>query len=125
MIRKRKLGRNRRTPATLAVLATLVAVAALVLVPSGALGGARSAGGHTVTLKELSFHPGTLNIRRGERVTWLWRDAGTQHNVTFGGFHSRTQGSGSYTVKFARRGTFNYRCTIHVALGMRGKVVVH
>jgi plastocyanin len=121
--RKTKL-RNRRT-AALAVLAALVAAATLALVPSGALGGAGSAGGHTVTLKEISFHPGTLNIRRGESVRWLWRDEGTQHNVTFSGFHSRTQGQGSYSVRFTRRGTYNYRCTIHVALGMKGRVIVH
>jgi plastocyanin len=45
--------------------------------------------------------------------------------VTFAGFHSRTQTSGSYTVRFTRSGTFNYRCTIHVREGMRGKIVVH
>jgi plastocyanin len=107
------------------MLAALAAAATLALVPSGALGGARSAGRHTVTLKELSFHPGTLNIKRGESVTWLWRDEGIAHNVTFHGFHSRTQGRGSYTIRFPRRGTYSYECTIHVSLGMKGKVVVH
>ena len=33
--------------------------------------------------------------------------------------------SGSYTVRFAHAGTFSYHCTIHVAEGMRGKIVVH
>jgi plastocyanin len=106
------------------LLAALVSLAAMALIPSGALGGARSASGHSVVLKEISFHPATLNIRRGDSVTWLWRDGGLEHNVTFAGFHSRTQGRGSYTVKFTRRGSFSYRCTIHVALGMRGKIVV-
>jgi plastocyanin len=45
--------------------------------------------------------------------------------VTFAGFHSRTQTSGSYTVRFTHSGTFDYRCTIHVRQGMRGKIVVH
>lgn len=105
-------------------LAALVAAATMALVPSGALGGARSANGHTVVLKELRFHPATLDIRRGDSVRWLWRDGGIEHNVTFAGVHSRTQGNGSYTLKFTRRGSFSYRCTIHVALGMRGKIVV-
>jgi len=78
-----------------------------------------------VTLSSFRFHPGTLSIRRGDSVRWLWRERGTEHNVTFAGFHSRTQTSGSYTVRFTRSGTFNYHCTIHVALGMRGKIVVH
>jgi plastocyanin len=121
----RKLRRPGRTGAALAVLAVLAAAATMALIPSGALGGARSASGHTVTLKEIGFHPGTLNIRRGGRVTWLWRDGGLEHNVTFHGFHSRTQGHGSYTVKFTRSGRYNYECTIHVALGMRGRIIVH
>jgi plastocyanin len=120
-----KFARRRRTGLALAAFAALSATAALALVPSGAFGGARAASGHTVVLKEIRFNPGTLNIRRGDSVTWRWRDGGVEHNVTFAGFHSRTQGSGSYTVKFNRRGTFNYRCTIHVALGMKGRINVH
>jgi plastocyanin len=110
--------------ASLAVLAALAVAAALALIPSGAFGGAGAASGHAVTLKEIGFHPATLSIRRGESVTWLWRDGGLEHNVTFHGFHSRTQGHGSYTVRFTRRGTYSYECTIHVALGMKGKIIV-
>jgi plastocyanin len=117
-----KLLEKARKPGIL--LAALAVAFTMTMIPAGAFGGAGSASGHTVVLKELSFHPATLNVRRGDTVTWLWRDGGTEHNVTFAGFHSRTQGNGSYTVKFTRRGTFSYRCTIHVALGMRGKIVV-
>jgi plastocyanin len=45
--------------------------------------------------------------------------------VTFRSVHSRTQVTGTYTVRFTRKGTFNYHCTIHVEEGMRGKIVVH
>jgi plastocyanin len=110
---------------TLALLSATVAASAIAVIPTGALGGARAAGSHTVTLKNTRFHPGTLNINRGDRVTWLWRDGETEHNVTFHGFHSRTQASGAYTVRFTHSGTFNYRCTIHVQEGMRGRVIVH
>jgi plastocyanin len=101
-----------------------VALAGAVLVPASALGGARGAASHTVVLHDIAFHPGTLRIHRGDRVTWLWRDGEVEHNVTFHGFHSRTQSSGSYTVRFAHAGTFSYRCTIHAEVGMRGKIVV-
>lgn len=101
-----------------------LALAAAAIVPAVALGGARASSTHTVILKETRFHPGTLTIRRGESVRWLWRD-NTEHNVTFHGFHSRTQETGSYTVRFTHSGTFAYRCTIHEAEGMRGKIVVH
>ena len=76
----------------------------------------------TVTLKDIAFHPATVKIGKGGTVRWVWHDGSTQHNVTFSGFHSRTQSSGSYSHRFTRRGTFRYRCTIHP--GMNGKVVV-
>jgi plastocyanin len=109
----------------LGVLGALAAVTATAAIPTGAFGIARSASTHTATLKNHMFHPGTLNINRGDGVKWLWRDGETEHNVTFHGFHSRTQASGSYTVRFMHRGTFRYICTIHVSEGMRGKIVVH
>ena len=107
-------------------LATAVA-ALLVAAPAAAaaFSGARAAGGHSVALRNIRFNPATLNIHRGESVTWLWRDGGTEHNVTFHGFHSRTMGHGSYTVRFTRRGTFSYRCTLHEAEGMRARIIVH
>ncbi len=113
-------GIRRKTICSLGALALTGAV----LVPSAALGGAGAAATHTVVLREFRFHPATLNIKRGDKVTWLWRDQ-TEHNVTFHGFHSRTQERGSYTVRFTHSGTFNYHCTIHVSEGMKGKVVVH
>jgi plastocyanin len=76
-------------------------------------------------IKETRFHPGSLTIRRGDSVTWVWRDGGEEHNVTAHAFHSRTMGHGSFTVRFTRSGTFNYRCTIHESEGMRGRIVVH
>jgi plastocyanin len=104
--------------------AILLAIAA-VAIPASALGGAQAARSHTVTLKNIRFHPGNLSINRGDSVTWLWRDGGTEHNVTGHGFHSRTQAKGSFTVRFTHRGTFNYHCTIHVSEGMKGTIVVH
>jgi plastocyanin len=105
-------------------LAMLTAALAVALAPAGALGGAHAARSHTVTLHEFRFHPATLNINHGDSVKWVWRDQ-VEHNVTFRTQHSRTQVSGTYTVRFNRKGTFNYHCTIHVEEGMRGKVVVH
>ena len=101
-----------------------LAIAAATLIPAAAFGRARAASSHTVTLHEFRFHPGTLAIRRGDRVTWVWRD-NVEHNVTFRGFHSRTQEQGSYTVRFTHAGTFNYHCTIHGSEGMVGKILVH
>lgn len=109
--------------ALICAVATLFAGAA-VAIPAAAIESGHAASGHTVTLKNIAFHPGTLTIKRGDSVTWVWRDSPTEHNVTFHGFHSRTQTHGSYTLRFNQRGTFNYHCTIHVSEGMRGKIIV-
>jgi plastocyanin len=100
-----------------------LAVAAAAMPAAAALQGARAASTHTVVLKEFRFHPASLTIHRGDRVKWVWGEH-TEHNVTFHSFHSHTQESGSFTVRFTRAGTFSYRCTIHAAFGMRGKIVV-
>ncbi|HEX3511955.1 MAG TPA: plastocyanin/azurin family copper-binding protein [Solirubrobacteraceae bacterium] len=104
------------------MLAAIAATAAFV--PGVAFGGARAASAtHTVSLREFRFHPGALTINRGDSVKWVWHDE-VEHNVTFHGFHSRTQVHGTYTVRFTHAGTFKYRCTIHAAEGMLGKIVV-
>jgi plastocyanin len=91
--------------------------------PAGSPGAvARDASSHTVVLKGLRFHPGTVTIDPGESVTWVWQDGAIEHNVTARGFHSRTQAHGTFTVRFTHAGTFSYHCTIHE--GMVGKVIV-
>ncbi len=109
-----------RTRLTLTASAMLACAA---LIPAAAFGGGHSASGHTVVLHEFRFHPANLTINRGDKVTWQWRDQ-TEHNVTFHGFHSRTQETGSYTVRFTHPGVYSYHCTIHVSEGMRGKITV-
>jgi plastocyanin len=108
-----------------ATIATLAATLAIAIPVGLARGGAQAAGGHTVVLRNIRFNPGTLSIRRGDTVTWVWRDGATKHNVTGPGFKSHTMARGSFTVRFTRSGTFNYHCSIHWREGMRGRIVVH
>jgi plastocyanin len=104
----------------------VVAIAVIGAVSTGAWGDtARLTSSHSVTLKNIRFHPSTLSIHRGDSVTWLWRDSGTEHNVTGHSFRSRTQTRGSFTVRFAHAGSFSYHCTIHGHEGMKGKIIVH
>jgi plastocyanin len=105
----------------LLTLAAATGVATVALASEGAQG----ASSHTVTLSHIRYHPGTLSIKRGDTVTWLWQDKGREHNVTATGFRSRTMTKGSFSVRFTHAGKFNYHCTIHVAEGMRGTIVVH
>jgi plastocyanin len=119
---------NRRAARVRAARHAALALAACVViaVPAAALAsGGHAVRTHVVTLQGLRFHPATVNVNVGESVTWEWRDGGIEHNVTASHFRSRTQAHGSFTVQFNHRGTFSYRCTIHVAEGMVGKVVVH
>jgi plastocyanin len=104
----------------IAVLAAIIAVAA----PATALGGAHVAASHTVVLKNLAFTPRTLSIHQGDSVTWRWEDGSTPHNVTSSSFHGASARThGTFTVRFAHKGTFNYRCTIHSF--MKARIVVH
>ena len=112
-------------PRTLAAALAVTAIAGAAAIPALASGGAHSSSAHDVVLKNIRFHPASLSIKRGDTVTWLWRDSGIHHNVTGSGFKSRTMGGGSFSVRFTKKGTFNYHCTIHVHEGMVGKVVVH
>ncbi|MDB4875798.1 MAG: blue (type 1) copper domain protein [Gemmatimonadetes bacterium] len=92
---------------------------------------------NTVTIADLSFAPGTVNVAVGTTVTWQWAacsDTGyggyggcVSHNVTFddgSNIASATQANGAFSRTFASAGTFKYHCTIHGAAAMSGAVVV-
>src|SRR5262249_3993591 len=70
------------------------------------------------------FVPAVTNINVGDRVIWNW--AGPNHNTvsTNGLWNSVTMSSGSFTNTFNSAGAFGYECTIHVAFGMTGAIVV-
>jgi plastocyanin len=78
-----------------------------------------------VILRQLRFSPRKLVIRRGDTVTWLWRDGKVLHNVVSNKFRGldNPKASGSLTKRFTRSGTYPYFCTIHA--GMTGTIVVH
>lgn len=103
--------------------AALVVAIAIVLVaaaPSGA-GSVRA-----VSLQDIDIKPSTVRITRGTTVKWRFLDDRAAHNVTSRGRprfrSSATKTSGTHRVRFTRRGTYRYVCTIHPS--MRGRVVV-
>jgi plastocyanin len=98
--------------------------AAVVVALAGLTAPASASSAHTttVTLKHISFIKETVRIHAGDKVRWVWKDPTVPHNVTFAKRHSKTKQTGTYTLTFARSGTFTYHCTIHP--GMDGKVVV-
>jgi plastocyanin len=81
-----------------------------------------------VLVKDNFFEPRSVNIRRGDRVTWIWRGE-NEHNVTFvkvpkgaGKKGAETRVTGRWTRRFRKRGLYKYICTIHA--GMRGTIDV-
>jgi plastocyanin len=96
-------------------------VLALVVIPPAAAGPVR-----VVKLQDIDITPSTIRVDRGTTVRWRFLDDRVPHDVTSRGrprFRgSETKSSGTHSVRFARRGTYRYVCTIHPS--MRGKVVV-
>jgi len=87
---------------------------------------AQAAPAKQVVLRDIDFSPRTVTVRRGGSVRWTWRDGRTPHDVTSRGRprfrSSATKDTGTHLVRFTRRGTYRYVCTIHP--GMAGKVIV-
>lgn len=74
------------------------------------------------------FSPTTSMIAAGSSVTWTWKGAGVQHNVTFtsgslSGTTSGNKATGTFTQMFSTAGTYNYVCTIH-SPAMSGTITV-
>ena len=78
--------------------------------------------GPLVDLKGLVFKPNKLAVKRGETVTWVWREK-VAHNVVFADkIKSKILSKGTYTRTFDKAGTFKYVCALHP--GMKGEISV-
>jgi plastocyanin len=76
----------------------------------------------SVRIQGFVYHPGTLRVKAGSKVTWTNKDSGL-HNAVGKGFATANLKSGhSGSVTFKHKGTFAYHCTIHPE--MHGKVIV-
>lgn len=88
-----------------------------------------------VTVANNSFTPANLNVPVGSTVTWTWNTCSggdgygggqtcVNHDIVFDdGATSGSLSQGSYQRRFATAGTYPYRCSIHGAAVMSGKVV--
>ena len=98
----------------------------IALVAPAAAAPIAAAGTRTIVIRDIDFHPRSLTIHRGTTARWRFADGTTPHNVTSRGHlrfrSSPTKQSGTYRVRFTRRGTYRYVCTIHP--NMRARVVV-
>jgi plastocyanin len=107
------------------IVASLVLAAALAATQAApaAAPSASASGAKTVSISHFEFHPHTLNVAKGTRVVFS-NSSGTAHTATDAGAFDtgHIKPGHSVAVRFARKGTFSYHCTIHPF--MHGKIVV-
>ena len=102
-----------------------VSISLAAAVAAGAIAvPALASGGATVKVADYKFSAKTIHVARGQTVTWKWVGS-DPHNVTFHGFHSKTQSAGTFKHRFTKPGTYKYVCTIHAkSFAMHGTVIV-
>ena len=101
--------------------------AALVLAAAGiasAGGGASASEAHAkVRMVEFKFRPFRLAVPRGAEVNFVNRDSTAHEPAKKGTFDTgKIKPGHSKSVRFNKRGTYSYTCTIHPF--MHGKIVV-
>lgn len=109
------------------MIAAIVLAAAVLAGCSGNSPVAVPKGAAVVVIQHLRFNPPTLTINQGQTVVWVFDDFGVSHDVVSepsGPLHSKLQQTGSYRYTFTRPGTYGYECTLHLADGMIGTVIV-
>jgi cytochrome c oxidase subunit 2 len=77
-----------------------------------------------VTLKKYEFNPGTLRVKKGERVRLILAAADHDHGFKLDEFdvNQKVQKGTTATVEFIadKAGTFQFRCSNVCGLGHRG-----
>jgi plastocyanin len=94
-------------------VAAVAAAIGLTAVTAPAHAGAKK----TVTVRNNSFSPGAVKIKKGDTVVWKWTQGGVPHNVTPSGGGRGSQTSSrqgfAFARTFAKKGTYKFECTIH------------
>lgn len=74
------------------------------------------------------FEPAAVQVDPGTTVRWVWTGDGGIHNVVAadGSFASDMSGSAGYAFEYVagKRGIVTYACEPHVAMGMKGALLV-
>jgi plastocyanin len=104
----------------LSAVAVAVSLAAAVAVVPAQAGSTK-----TVSVKNNSFSPASVSIKKGGKVTWKWTEGRVPHNVTpasGAGSATSSKKGFTFTKTFSKAGTFKYHCTIHSSMKMTVKV---
>lgn len=107
----------------LAVVAFGLALAGLRGESAAAGGAAQASTAATVGINRFAYHPPTLKVAAGSKVTFS-NSSGVTHTATRAGSFStgHIKPGKSVSIRFTQPGTFAYHCTIHPF--MHGKIVV-
>ena len=86
-------------------------------------GPAQASGTKAVAIDHFKFHPHTLEIAKGTKVTFS-NSAAVAHTATDPGVFDSGQikPGDSFAVRFEQKGIFSYHCEIHPF--MHGKIIV-
>lgn len=75
-----------------------------------------------ITVKDFSFIPAAITIKKGTTVRWMNQDS-TAHSIKSDKINSPVFGQGdSFEFKFDESGTYDYICGIHTS--MKGTIIV-
>lgn len=89
-----------------------------------ATGAALAASTHDVKIEGMQFAPATLQIRRGDTVTWRNDDLVPHTATADGKFDSGNIAPGNtYSRKLDKPGAYDYICRYHP--GMKGRIKVN
>lgn len=119
--------RSRRGWQAIGLALALIAFALVLAgIRSGVAAGegtAQASRSATVSIVDFAFKPATVTIGAGSKVVFS-NTSGRAHTATRKGSFStgRIKAGKSASIRFAKRGTYAYHCTIHPF--MHGKIVV-
>jgi LPXTG-motif cell wall-anchored protein len=105
-------------------LKSLVALLALAMLFTLAVGSPALAATRSVSEVDFDFVPSTITIAPGDTVVWT-NNSSDVHTTTGGSWNSGTMNPGdTFSHTFSSAGSFPYICQFHESLGMTGTVIV-
>lgn len=106
---------------TVSVKRSVVALGvSALLAPAGLIAVADAATTKTVKLKGVVFSPKSITIKKNDRIRFTW--AGGTHNLVGPKVNVPPKRSGTKTVRFTRKGSFKFLCTLHAGMTVTVKV---
>jgi plastocyanin len=111
------------TPPRLVLLAAVLAATLVAAGCGGTSSGVPVATTSVAMAKSYRFAPASIAIKAGQTVTWTNNDNFTHTVKVDGQVDHKVDRGDSVSIRFAKRGTYHYVCTLH-SHDMHGTVIV-